>query len=131
MDFDGMLMDDNVVEAFALYVTHGFNPGSFGTWALLGDINMAYRTAHPHLMDVRRFGQDIVKNTFKFISEYLPEESYNSKSKVDAWIAHQGLRKLDMSSKVLMRLQYGRQPWFMLKMERDAIDHIWGMDIEE
>jgi hypothetical protein len=36
MDFDGMLMDDNVVEAFALYVTHGFNPGSFGTWALLG-----------------------------------------------------------------------------------------------
>jgi hypothetical protein len=50
---------------------------------------------------------------------------------VDAWIAHQGLRKLDMSSKVLMRLQYGRQPWFMLKMERDAIDHIWGMDIEE
>ena len=128
MDIDGVMVDDKVVEALALYVTHGLNPGSFGMCVLEGRRNDAHRHAHPYLYNSLRNKQDAVKNTFAFADRFLPEECYGSKKKIEVWVAHQGLRKLDMSTKVLMRLQLGRKPWFMLKLQDDAIEHIWGLE---
>jgi hypothetical protein len=123
-----LAVDQNVVEAMALYFLLGLSPGSFGRALIINNRNMAYRHAHHMLY---RVGDDLVPNHFTLVQEYLPDECWGSVAKYEDWKLHQGLKYADPAVKVKLRLQLGRNFWpFTAARYTSAMDYLWECERE-
>jgi hypothetical protein len=116
----------DLIDSFALWIVLGLQPGSFSTACMFQDVETAYRAAHPMLKRPHSI-QDIVANMLHFVETNFPRTLLDDKDLMRGWHTHQGLLEADHTIKTQLRLECGREPWFMQYVNEDAIDYAWGV----
>lgn len=122
-----VILQDDLIDSFAMWIVLGLKPGSFSTACMYQDRDLAYRCAHPHLKQ-HQSGQDIVANTLNFVANHFPRTLLEDQELMRNWHTHRGLQDADPVIKTQMRLECGRDPWFMKQVREEALDFMWGSE---
>lgn len=120
MIISGNLIKGNIYGTLAVYMLLGYQPGLFCHALLMGDRESAKAYA-PEI--IRHMGADTPVNEYiTFIDENFPEWLRGDADAIDSWT---GVMQASDGVRIQMRLEYGRDPWFMWHVNEQWIDHIW------
>jgi hypothetical protein len=90
-------LDMGMIDALAIYISHGLEPGSFGMALLVQDRELAYLTAHELLKPTKQRPDDIVANMLWFTKTNTPPVARGTERKIQKWMAHKGAQNPPMS----------------------------------
>lgn len=96
-----MLIGDNLASTIISYVLNGLNPGSCGTAILLGDRNLANKTAHPN---IKLNQNSIIDDTIAWVHRVLPAFILNDKENIRQWIEHDGMKGAPLDRLMAVKL---------------------------
>lgn len=92
-----MELDFTLAESLLTYYDYGLDPGGCGRYVLLHDLNNAQLRAH-------EMARHTTPDMIRWVKASLPAECQGTIENINAWIAHDGFRKLDSVTAIMMRL---------------------------
>jgi hypothetical protein len=90
-------LDFTLIESLLVYYDYGLDPGGCGHYVLLHDLENAQPRAH-------ELARHTTPDMIRWVKANLPAECQGTIENINAWKAHDGFRRLDSVTAIMMRL---------------------------